>query len=364
MPIPAVVVRSARQLWHCQWLQLMRGLGPADRQGHYRRPQPAVAEPPPAPAVASAGDTVLIVGRSCPWAHRAWLAWTLRGLAPAIELLVVEPDPQAGRWRFSTPFEGCDTLAQLYRLGGCDPRARATVPLLWSRCARQVLVSESARLIELLNLWPAPAPGSDPASAPASEAGPITTSLTAAGQPVAAPGTVPPGALCPPPHHEAIQAWRQRLQHTLNDGVYRCGLARSQTAYDLAEAELFATVSALEEALGRQRLAGSPWLCGGAGPSLADVCLFPTLIRWEMVYAPLFGCSRQPLWQFPELWRWRARFYQLPGVAATCLPEAWRRDYFGALFPLHPSGIIPAGPDLATLVLSSPPLGADDQQQL
>ena len=40
----------------------------------------------------------------------------------------------------------------------------------------------------------------------------------------------------------------------------------------------------------------------------------------------------------------------LPGVAATCCPEAWRRDYFGSLFPLHPSGIIPAGPDLASLV--------------
>ena len=108
---------------------------------------------------------------------------------------------------------------------------------------------------------------------------------------------------------------------------------------------------------------GSAWLCGGERPSLADLCLFPTLIRWELVYAPLFGCGRQPLWQLPELWRWRACFYQLPGVAATCRPEAWRRDYFGALFPLHPSGIIPAGPDLATLVLSSPPQRLDDQQQ-
>ena len=146
MPIPAVVVRSARQLWRCQWLQLMQGLGPADRDGHYRRPQPAVAEPPPPPALANPGDHVLIVGRSCPWAHRAWLTWTLRGLDPAIELLVVEPDPEAGRWRFASPFEGCDTLAQLYRLGGCDPRARATVPLLWSRSQKRVL-----------DRWPAPA---------------------------------------------------------------------------------------------------------------------------------------------------------------------------------------------------------------
>lgn len=354
MPIPAVVVRTARQLWRCQWLQLMQGLGPADRDGHYRRPQPAVPEPPPLPALASSGDHVLIVGRSCPWAHRAWLTWTLRGLAPAIELLVVEPDPEAGRWRFASPFEGCDTLAQLYRLGGCDPRARATVPLLWSRTQKRVLVSESARLIELLDRWPAPVQEAEAAADP---------SVVAAAGPGAALVGFPPGALCPPERRGAIQAWRERLQGSVNDGVYRCGLARSQMAYDAAEAELVATLRDLEQALAHQRALGSEWLCGSDAPSLADVCLFPTLIRWEMVYVPLFGCGGQPLWFLPELWRWRARFYQLPGVDATCRPQAWRRDYFGALFPLHPSGIIPAGPDLATLVLSSPPQRADDQQQ-
>ena len=74
-----------------------------------------------------------------------------------------------------------------------------------------------------------------------------------------------------------------------------------------------------------------------------------------MVYSPLFGCSGKPLWQFPALWRWRSRFYGLPGVAATCASKHWRRDYFGSLFPLHPSGIVPAGPDLSTLVQAQPP---------
>ena len=77
---------------------------------------------------------------------------------------------------------------------------------------------------------------------------------------------------------------------------------------------------------------------------------FPTLIRLELVYAPLFGCSRRPLWQLPHLAAWRSRFFTLPGVEATCFPEAWRQDYFGALFPLNPSGIVPAGPPLASLV--------------
>jgi len=316
MPIPPLVVSTARCAWHWQWRQLMGGLGPADAEGNYRRPASPFAERPAIPAAAGdPGRHVLIVGRSCPWAHRAWLVWGLRELRSSIELLVVDPDPQAGRWVFATPFLGCTSLQQLYRLAGADPQARATVPVLVDRQARRIVLGESARLIELLNDWPASAQAPD---------------------------------LEPSAQQQAIASWRERLQHAVNDGVYRCGFARNQDAYNRAEAALFA---ALEQA--ETVLASQPWLCGQA-PTLADVQLFPTLIRLELVYAPLFGVSRRPLWQFPALWQWRCRFWRLQEVATTCFPDAWRRDYFGALFPLHPSGIIPAGPGLATLVDDPP----------
>jgi len=315
MPPPAVLVRTARCLWQGQWLTLMGGLGPADAEGRYRRPAPAFGGRPSLPADASvASGHVLIVGRSCPWAHRAWLVWSLRRLGGSIDLVVVEPDPAAGRWRFTSPFAGCTTLAELYRASGSDRGAPASVPALYSRSQGRIVVNESARLIELLNGWPGDGPD-----------------------------------LWPPARREAIESWRERLQDSVNDGVYRCGFARNQAAYDEAEAELFSTLEALEEQLQRGSAVGELWL-GGAELSLADVVLFPTLIRLELVYAPLFGCSRRPLWQFPALAGWRARFFALPGVALTCCPEVWRRDYFGSLFPLHPSGITPAGPDLASLV--------------
>ena len=325
MAPPALLVRTVRELWQCQWRQLMGGLGPADAQGRYQRPaSPFTALPPLPEDAAESGAHVLIVGRSCPWAHRAWLVHSLRQLGGTIELLVVDPDPRAGRWRFTAPFEGCDTLAELYRRSGARRGTRATVPVLWSRNQQTVVVGESARLIELLDQWPSP-------------------------QPL---------RLQPPERLEAIQIWRERLQGAVNDGVYRCGFARNQAAYDDAEDAFWQTLVAVEQALRQQAGQadhGGPWLAGGTSPSLADVQLFPTLARLELVYSPLFGVGRWPLWQLPALWDWRRRFFALPGVAATCFPEAWRRDYFGALFPLQPSGIIPAGPDLASLLSAIPP---------
>jgi len=315
MGIPPAVVSAARAGWHWQWLQLMNGLGPADGDGNYTRPLAAFAAKPPLPDnAAEPGAHVLIVGRSCPWAHRAWLVWQLRQLQGSIDLLIVEPDPAAGRWRFNQPFLGCTTLLELYQNAGAGPGQRATVPVLVERASGRVVVGESARLMELLNGWPSDSGAPD---------------------------------LEPQPLLPSINAWRERLQSSVNDGVYRCGFSRNQAAYDRAETALFTTLEQAEEALAGD--AGGPWLCGPQ-LTLADVQLFPTLIRLELVYAPLFGVSRRPLWQLPALWRWRQRFFQLPGIGDTCCDQAWRQDYFGALFPLQPSGIVPAGPPLATLV--------------
>ncbi|MFN9547589.1 MAG: glutathione S-transferase C-terminal domain-containing protein [Cyanobacteriota bacterium] len=323
MTPPPALVRSVRAFWRWQWSQLMGGLAPADAEGNYRRPEGAFTALPPLPDDAATADAHgLIVGRSCPWAHRAWLVWTLRRLEKQVRLLIVEPDPEAGRWRFPEPFLGCSSLADLYRRAGGNRQARATVPLLVHLQSGRILLNESARVIELLNRWPAPS---------------------------GAPNLEPEAAL------ETIQAWRERFQGAVNDGVYRCGFARSQPAYDAAQAELFSALEEADQTLRERERQGQHWLCGTEGPTLADGVLFPTLIRWEMVYQPLFGCSQRPLWQLDALWRWRSRFFALPGVAATCSAAHWRRDYFGALFPLHPSGLIPAGPDLATLVNSTPP---------
>ena len=320
MSIPPVVVTAARRSWRWQWQRLMGGLGPADAAGNYTRPSSDPLTPPalnPADLLQRSADQrpILVIGRSCPWAHRTWLVHQLRHLHNSLTLVMAQADHNAGRWALNPAWEGCNTLLELYQHCGAPPSYRATVPVLVDPKTRSLLGNDSAPLVELLNRWPHQDAVVDLAPAEATD---------------------------------RIQAWQQRLQPAINDGVYRCGFARNQAAYDRAEADLFAALAAVEQSLETN----GPWLCGTT-LTLADVRLFPTLIRWELVYAPLFGCTRQPLWHYPHLWTWRQRFYALPGVADTCDGNAWRHDYFGALFPLNPGGIVPAGPDLSTLVNST-----------
>ena len=321
MAIPPVLVKTARCGWSWQWLQLMGGLGPADNEGNYRRPagdHPSATLPAqPLEGRGSEHRARLILGRSCPWAHRTWLVHTLRQLGESLDLLMAKADHQGGRWQLDPPWRNCSTLLELYRHCGSPPSHRATVPVLVDPLEQRILGNESSQLVELLNRWPAAADAPD---------------------------------LAPADLGTAIAEWQELLQGNVNDGVYRCGFARNQTAYNQAESALFAALEEVERSLGSR----GPWLCGDR-LTLADLRLFPTLIRWESVYAPLFGCSRKQLWQLPNIWRWRQQLLALPGVMATCDAEAWRQDYFGALFPLNPGGIVPAGPELSTLVNSGAP---------
>ena len=321
MAIPPALVKTARCGWNWQWQRLMGGLGPADKDGNYTRPagdHPLATLPShPLDGRSPAERPLLILGRSCPWAHRTWLIHTLRQLSDSLTVVMAKADHQAGRWQLDPPWQGCSSLLELYRHCGAPPSHRATVPVLVDPVEPRILGNESAQLVELLNRWPAETATTD---------------------------------LAPNDLNDAINTWQTLLQPCVNDGVYRCGFARNQTAYDRAVQDLFAALDRVETSLSSQ----GPWLCGQR-LTLADLRLFPTLIRWEAVYAPLFGCSRRPLWQFPNIWTWRQRLFALPGVEATCDAEAWRQDYFGALFPLNPGGIVPAGPDLSTLVNSDVP---------
>lgn len=363
---PGLLIRTGRWVWTTMWQVMMAKLAPPSPDGDYVRP-PSEFRGPIAPSSMTkpgAGDRYrLIVGWGCPWAHRTLVARALLGLEGAIRLWWVQPDRDTGRWVFAPPPpddpESRPTtdpdrpppgtpLAALYQRAEPGYGGRATVPVLWDTHTARVINNESADIVEILNHAVAAWPGDRPAASAALD-------------------------LNPPARREAIATWNERIYTTVNNGVYRCGFAQSQAAYDRACGALFDTLDAIESTLSD----GRTYLCGHGGsdgsgdgdgdggrdgngdggsgggrdgsghgrcdrPTLVDVRLFPTLIRFDLVYYSLFNCNRRRIADYPHLSRYLRHFYQLPGIAATCHLEAVIEDYYGALFPLNPGGIVPA----------------------
>ena len=88
--------------------------------------------------------------------------------------------------------------------------------------------------------------------------------------------------------------------------------------------------------------------------SYADIYLFPTVIRWELIYRNLFKCTEKEISDFENIIKWRLKFFTLPSVSETCFDSEWKKDYYRALFPLNPNQIIPVLPSLEEIILSIP----------
>jgi putative glutathione S-transferase len=125
----------------------------------------------------------------------------------------------------------------------------------------------------------------------------------------------------------------------VNNGVYRCGFATAQDAYEDAYAKLFARLDWLEE-----RLATRRYLVGDAITE-ADVRLWPTLARFDAVYHGHFKCNRNKLAEMPTLWAYARDLFQTPGFGDTIDFVQTKQHYYRVHTRLNPSGIVPAGPD-------------------
>ncbi|GER46097.1 glutathione S-transferase family protein [Striga asiatica] len=324
---PNLLISSARSAWSAAWNLMMSQIAPSDPStGAYSRPasqfrRPSPHSPPPT-------DLHLYVGLPCPWAHRTLIVRALKGLESSVPVSIAAPG-EDGSWQFkesntsapenenSNPYylvpgpdkaNRCKTLKEIYnlRLGGY--RGRSTVPMLWDCNRREVFCNESYDIIQIFN----------------SEMNELSSN---------------PGLDLSPPHlKDRINEWNRIIYPNVNNGVYRCGFAQSQEAYDVAANDLFATLDMVEEHLGSSR-----YLCGGM-LTLADVCLFTTLVRFDLVYNVLFKCTKKKLIEYPNLHGYMRDIYQIPKVAATCNLGAIMDGYYKILFPLNPGSIRPAVP--------------------
>ncbi|MGD1864047.1 MAG: glutathione S-transferase family protein [Phormidesmis sp.] len=334
---PGLIVRTGKFVWNTMWRTMMSQMAPRNKSGEYVRPESAFRG---REIVPEAGRYRLIVGMSCPWAHRTLVTRALKGLEDAIAITTVHPSTDEGRWLFDQDQSllDCRTLPDFY--AACQPgySGRSTVPVLWDSQTNTIVNNESADIIELLNSEfgdLATGPDLYPEHLQSSLGGASQSSLGGASQ--SSLGGASPSSLGGASPSQ-IDELNDKIYATVNNGVYRCGFAQTQSAYDEAVGELFSTLDEMD-----QRLETHRYLCGDS-LTLADVRLFTTLIRFDVAYHGIFKCNRRRIADYKNLSGYLAEIYQKPGIADTCEIEAVKRDYFGNLFPLNPGGIVPIGP--------------------
>src|SRR3954447_2349801 len=145
--------------------------------------------------------------------------------------------------------------------------------------------------------------------------------------------------LLPAAHRDELDAVNRRVFTEVNNGVYRCGFAGSQQAYDEAYARLWTALDWLEE-----RLTGQRYLVGDTITE-ADVRLFTTLVRFDPVYHGHFKCNRQKLTELPALWGYARDLFQTPGFGDTIDFPQIKEHYYVVHKDINPTQVIPAGPD-------------------
>ncbi|TVQ46347.1 MAG: glutathione S-transferase family protein [Gloeocapsa sp. DLM2.Bin57] len=310
---PSYSIKAVKWLWVTLWQQMMSRIAPRDKLGAYIRPESEfrhfLSNEPESRYKPACGRYRLYVGLGCPWAHRTLVVRAVKGLEEVIAVSIVVPAGDRGIWTLQQPEENCTTLPDLYRLAQPNYQGRCTVPVLWDSETKTIVNNESGDIIQILNAdfnsW-----------ATNSELNLYPESL-----------------------QTNIDHLSEKIYHSVNNGVYRCGFAQTQAAYNQAVTELFNTLTELEDLLTQQ-----PYLCGET-ITLVDVRLFTTLFRFDLVYHGLFKCNYRRIVDYPNLSAYLTRIYSLPGVAATCNAEQIKQDYYGNLFPLNPGGIIPIGPE-------------------
>ncbi len=263
---------------------------------------------------AQAGRYHLYVSLACPWAHRTLIFRKLKKLEALISVSVVHPYMGPRGWEFAeypgaTPDDvnGCRYMHQVYTQAQSNYTGIVTVPVLWDKQRDTIVNNESSEIIRMFNS------AFDEVTGDTSD-------------------------YYPPALREAIDAINAPVYDDVNNGVYRCGFASAQEAYEHAFDRLFATLDELEARLSRQRYLVGPTL------TEADWRLFTTLVRFDAVYYGHFKCNLRRIIDYPNLSNYVRELYQHPGVAATVNMDHIKRHYYTSHETINPNRIVPKGP--------------------
>ena len=305
------LIKASKKFWFWFWTQLMNGFAPSDIQGNYKRPE-GITINNEYEINNENGQIWLLVGNSCPWCQRTLLVHKIKQLSKEVKVVFLKADVEHGEWIFNKKIKGCARLSDLYKKANKKIIFRATLPLLISFVKDEIniLSNESSQIIRLLNSIESTSKDK-------------TLKIK-----------------------DCDQQLLDLIHNNINDGVYRCGFARNQSSYEKASKNLFAALNEIEDKMSRNK---GDWIFGEE-LTYADIYLFPTLIRWELIYSKLFKCTEKELSFFEKIIEWRIKFFKISNVDKTCYDNEWKKDYYKALFPLNPNQVIPVLPSLKEII--------------
>lgn len=265
----------------------------------------------------------LLWSAACPWAHRSVIVRKLLGLEAAISLGTASPmRPVIDRvdWEFSLdednrdPVLGIRYISEIYLNTDPEYSGRPTVPVMVDLQTKEAVNNDYFKLTNYLETVWAPF------------------------HKQAAPD------LYPEDLRAEIDELNKVIFHEINNGVYKCGFAHSQAAYEKAYDVLFNRLDKLEERLSTQRFLLGDYITD------SDVRLFTTLVRFDIAYYTAFNTNRNLIREYKNLWGYARDLYETPGFGDTTDFDAIKRHYHLSI-TINPNNneerILPKGPDLS-----------------
>lgn len=260
----------------------------------------------------------LYVSFACPWAHRTLIVRRIKGLESVISHDVVDWLMPATGWTLEAKTEGATldsvngkkTLREVYRICRPDYTGSVTVPTMWDKKTSTIANNESSEIIRILN----------------SEFNALAER--------------PDVDFYPEDLRAEIDSINEWVYPNINNGVYRSGFARTQAAYDRAVTGLFDALDRAEALLSQRR-----YLTGDRFTE-ADIRLWTTLIRFDIVYATHFKCNVRRIVDYPNLWGFTRELYAHPAFRGTTDFFHIKHHYFESHESINPQRIVPAGPIL------------------
>ena len=257
----------------------------------------------------------LVAAKACPWANRTIIVRHLLGLEDVISMGLAGPVHDKDSWTFDLDPGGVDPVLGIQRLQQAfferdpDYSRGITVPAMVDIPTGQVVTNDFPSIThDLFFEWREHHRPDAP-------------------------------DLWPEDVRDEMESVMERVFTEVNNGVYRCGFAGSQDAYDDAYDRLWTALDWLEE-----RLADRRYLMGGSITE-ADVRLFTTLARFDAVYHGHFKCNRNKLVEMPNLWGYARDLFQTPGFGETIDFDQIKQHYYIVQSDVNPSGIVPKGPE-------------------